>query len=192
MKDALATAFNDASQFLVEAVGLVREEDWGSPGLGTWDLRELVGHANRSHTLIEEYILRPQQPEPPGSAYFSDEAVAARGKQAVAALGKDPLPAVRAASAAAILLVEATEADAIVGSPAGTMTLYKYLPSRIAELTVHGLDITRAVGSELSPPVSALTESLVFVARRSVRKDGAAVLLALSGRGPLPVGYSAY
>lgn len=64
MDDPLATAFALASRFLVEAVRLVPYEDWESPGLGIWSVRELVGHANRGQTTVEDYLLRPQPPRP--------------------------------------------------------------------------------------------------------------------------------
>jgi len=73
------------------------------------------------------------------------------------------------------------------------MVLGAYLPSRIAELTVHGLDIAGALGLELAAPPPALVESLRFVTGRLVKKgDGQAVLLALTGRALLPPGLSAY
>jgi uncharacterized protein (TIGR03083 family) len=191
--DALAAAFTDASGFLVEAARLVPDDGWDQPGLGTWTRRELAGHANRSHVLLAEYLLRPQPPEPPGSPYFSAAAIAARGREAVAALGADPAAAIAAASASAIALVAATAPDAVLGSPAGTMTLARYLPSRIAELTIHALDLADALGAGLAPPPAALRESLAFVAAIAARRDEpAAVLRALTGRGQLPAGYSVY
>jgi uncharacterized protein (TIGR03083 family) len=196
MDDALAGAFADASRFLVEAVGLVPATAWDQPGLDRWTLRELAGHANRSHWLVEEYLLRPQPPEAPDSPYFSAAAIAARGRDAAAALGDDPVTAVQAASEAAIALVGRTPPDASVGSPLGTMPLSRYLPSRIAELTIHGLDIGRAVGADLIPPPAALRESLAFTAViAAIRRGpeaGVTALLALSGRGPLPEGFSVY
>lgn len=192
MDDALTTAFRDASEFLVKSVRLVPDDAWDGPGLGSWTVRELVAHANRGQTTIEEYLLRPREPEPPGSAYFTEEAVAARGREAVLALGDDPAEAVAATSRAVTALVENTPADATIGSPARTMTLADYLPSRIVELTVHGLDITSAIGADLSVPATAMRVSLGFVARLAARKSGQDVLFALTGRSALPEGYSVF
>jgi hypothetical protein len=193
MEGPLVVAFSAASRFFAEAVGLVPAPAWTQSGLGNWSLVELVAHANRAHTTLEEYLLRPRSPEPAGSSYFSDEAVAGRGREAVAALGTDPFRAVTAVSERAIAMVERTPANATVGSPAGTMTLGAYLPSRIAELTIHGLDVAAALGPGLAAPPLALVESLRFVTGRLVKKgDGQAVLLALTGRGQLPPGFSAY
>ena len=92
MEGPLVVAFGAASRFFAEAVGLVPATAWTQSGLGNWSLVELVAHGNRAHTTLEEYLLRPRPPEPAGSSYFSDQAVAERGREAVAALGTDPLP----------------------------------------------------------------------------------------------------
>jgi uncharacterized protein (TIGR03083 family) len=193
MDGSLTDAFGQASRFLVQAVSLVPASKWEAPGVGSWTVRELVGHANRGQLTVEEYLLRPQLPELRGSTYFSESVIAQRGREAAAALGDDPSAVVGSASERVIALVEATPPDATVGSPAGTMELRAYLPSRVAELTIHGLDVVRAVGAELEPPPEASRESLVFTSQLSVRKgSGTAVLLALSGRGQLPTDYSVY
>jgi hypothetical protein len=154
---------------------------------------ELVAHANRAHTTLEEYLLRPQPPQAPGSAYFSQEAIEARGRQAVAALGDDPKAAVAAASARCTALVGATPGQATIGSPAGTMSLAAYLPSRVAELSIHGLDIARACRAEVAAPPDALVESLRFLTGRAAQRgDGELILLAMSGRSQLPAGFSVY
>jgi uncharacterized protein (TIGR03083 family) len=186
-------AFKAASGYFVRAVQLVPDSQWDAPGLGSWSVRELVGHANRAHTTIEEYLAHPRPPEPRGSRYFSDEAIAERGREAVAALGQDPKRAVDEASRRVTALVDGTPPEATVGSPARTMTLSDYLPSRTAELTIHGLDVVDALGLDLEPPSDALEGSLEFMTRLSVRNgSGQALLLAMSGRGALPSGYSVY
>jgi uncharacterized protein (TIGR03083 family) len=195
MDETLTAGYRAGSQFLQDAIALIPDDGWDQPGLGTWTLRELVGHANRAHTLIEEYLLRPRPPEPPDSPYFHPDAIAARGREAVADLGDDPPAAVAAAAAAAIALIGRTDPDATVGSPIRAMPLREYVPSRTAELTIHALDVAAALGADLTPPPAALQESLVFTARLSALRSaesGTAVLLALSGRGALPDGYSAY
>lgn len=192
MDDAVAAAFKDASRYLVESVRLVPDTSWDQPGLGSWTVRELVAHANRGQTTVEEYLRHPQSPQPPGSGYFTEEAIAARGRQAVLALGDNPAGAVAAASAAVTALVTHSPPDATIGSPAGTMTLAQYLPSRVAELTIHALDIVHAVGAELPAPATALQQSLVFVAHRAADRSGQDVLLALTGRAHLPDGYTVY
>jgi hypothetical protein len=62
---------------------------WDQPGLGSWTIRELAAHANRGQTTVEQYLRHPQPPQPPGSSYFTEEAIAARGREAVLALAAD-------------------------------------------------------------------------------------------------------
>ena len=193
MDGEIAEAFRDASRFFVEAVRHVPPERWDGPGLGDWTLRELVAHANRAHTTVEEYLLRPQEPQPPDGPYFRDEAIAARGREAVRALGADPGRAVEAIAESVLLLIDDSPADRPVCGPAGAMTLEQYLPSRTAELTVHGLDVGRALALELNAPAGAVEASLTFVVRLAARKQlSQRLLLAASGRDPLPTDYSAY
>jgi Mycothiol maleylpyruvate isomerase N-terminal domain len=198
-----ADAFSQASRYFVAAVCSVPASSWDETGLGTWSVLELVGHANRAHTTLEDYLSGPHDPEPPGSLYFSAEAIADRGRRAVAALGTDPPGAVAAASSHVIALVDATPADAQVASPVRTMSLAAYLPSRTAELTIHALDVLFAVGaastaegpvSSLPPvPTEALEEALRFVTGHAVRQGkGVVALLGLAGRSPLPPDFSVY
>ena len=98
MDESTTDAFSLASRFLVQAVRLVPETAWDAPGLGSWNMLELVGHANRAHTTVEEYLLHPRPPEQQGSNYFSDAAVAERGRDAVAALGEHPAVTIAAKS----------------------------------------------------------------------------------------------
>jgi uncharacterized protein (TIGR03086 family) len=189
--DEESLAFAEASHFLVEVVRLIPAPAWSKPGLGQWSVRELVAHANRGQSTVEEYLLRPQPPQ--GPEYGSDEAVAARGRSAVLALGEDPVAAVVGTAARVTALVATSSPDAVIGSPVATMSLAQYLPSRTAELVIHGLDIARAVGRASIPPPLALAASLAFVAARAAAQpEGAAVLLALTGRGELPGRYTVY
>lgn len=187
-------AFCAASKYFVDVVALVPASSWDAPGLGEWTVLETVGHANRANVIVVDYLEHPQPPEAPDSPYWSDANIAERGRRAVATLGDDPPATVVAASAFAIAVIGRTPAEAAVGSPIGTMTLSDYLPSRTAELTIHGLDIARALNLDFVPPTEALLETLAFVATISHtrKQQGVAVLLALTGRGDLPTGFSVY
>jgi hypothetical protein len=193
MQGTSVDAFKIASSFFVRAVELVPGGGWNSPGLGSWNLLELVGHTNRAHTTLESYLLHPQPPVSPDGDYFSADSIAQRGREAVAALGDNPGQEVRDTSLRICALVDQSSPSATISGPARTMTLSEYLPSRTAELTIHGTDIVRAVGSELAAPTEALRESLAFATGWCVSKGiGEVVLRALSGRGPLPDGFSLY
>jgi uncharacterized protein (TIGR03083 family) len=189
----LADTYEAASGFFVQAAQAVPDTAWGSVGLGDWTVLDLVGHGNRAHTTVEEYLLRPQPPVGPGSDYFSEARINERAREAVLALGDDPKGTVASTAARVIALVCKTSANATLGSPARTMTLAEYLPSRIAELTIHGLDLTRALGTEIAVPAPVLQQSLRFLADPLVKQGkGELALLALSGRVELPPGFSAY
>lgn len=194
MEGSSAAAFQVASTFLLEVVAPLSPGDWDREGLGSWSVRELVAHANRAHTTVEEYLLNPQPPEPRGSDYFSEAAIAERARDSLEALGDDPVAAVAKCSERVTKLVESAAEDAIIGSPAGTMTLAGYLPSRTAELTIHGIDLLRALGRTTpSVPTQALAESLLFTTGRALSKgNGELLLLATSGRAQLPQGFSVY
>jgi uncharacterized protein (TIGR03083 family) len=192
MDNQSSVAFGEACEFFVSTVALVAAGDWERPGIGEWSVRELVAHANRAQTTVVDYIEHPQAPVAPGSDYFSDASISARAKQAVVDLADDPAAAVRAAADAAVGLVGRSGPETPVGMPMATITLAQYLPSRTAELVIHALDVGRAVGQELEVPASALQECLRFVAQRAGQKAGLDVVLALTGRGSLPDGFSIY
>jgi hypothetical protein len=186
-------AYEQASAYFVYALERAPAQAWVQHGLGAWTVRDLVGHANRAHLLIEEYLLRPVPEEPMDGEYFRAENIEARARDAVALLGEDPLTAVRQASQHAVEVVRSTPADAFLGSPVRHQTLAEYLPSRVAELTIHTLDLTSALDMDLPAPPEALVVALEWTVRLAVAKgEGETVLRALSGRGSLHEGFSVY
>jgi hypothetical protein len=71
------------------------------------------------------------------------------------------------------------------------MRLLDYLPTRTFELVVHSGDLSYAAGLEASPPDDALASALRLAADLArVRGEGLVVLHALTGRRPLPDGFS--
>lgn len=76
----------------------------------------------------------------------------------------------------------------------GEWPLDAYLPTRVFELTVHTIDLRTAAGLAVEPPVAAAREALrvlgLLVADAGP-EDAPALLRALTGRGPLPSGWSA-
>lgn len=193
MEGATAAAYASASHFFRATAARVPEGAWEAPGLGRWTVRELVGHANRAHLTVEEYLHHPRPPEPADSPYFSDAAIEERARAAVALLGADPLATLGETAERVLRLVADTPADAPLGTPFGSTTLGGYLPSRTAELVIHGCDLAAALGLAPAPPSDALGEALTFLARRAESSGrGVEVLRALSGRGQLPPDFSLY
>lgn len=74
---------------------------------------------------------------------------------------------------------------------AGGMRLADYLPTRTFELVVHTLDLASALGLDVAPPRDAAALALHLVADLAATGDHAgALLLAATGRTPLPDGFS--
>jgi uncharacterized protein (TIGR03083 family) len=197
--DERVTLYRRAGDHAVSVVAQVPADRWDSPGLGTWTVRTLVGHIGRSFTTVIEYSARPANEVDIADAaqyYLSIDGILAdpdqidaRAAQAGLALGDDPLGAIRELQdrAAAALATD----DHVIQTIAGGMRLSDYLPTRIFELGLHSVDLARAIGvAEAVPP--EVTDNVlalaVEVAKR--RGDSQALMCALTGRGPLPPGYS--
>ena len=199
--DAVAT-FEYAAGFFVELVETIPSTAWNGPGLGEWDLRSLVGHAGRSLSTVTSYLARPAAviDVPSPAAYYrwavqqigADPAgVAERGRQAGIALGEDPAAAVRLLREDAVTTIRDLDTDPIIETIAGGMRVSAYLPTRTFELTVHTLDIAAALERDVTAPAEALADALHLAAELALAKgDGQSVLLALTGRRPLPEDYS--
>lgn len=205
--DAARHAFQSAASGFVELVGEIPPEAWRRPALGVWDVRALVGHTSRAFSTIEGYLGGASTLPPvdgPVGYYLRalasgadaearagrDAAIAARGREAGEALGDVPAAALAALAARTQALVARTPDDAPVASPAGPMTLADYLPTRTFELTVHSLDLARALGvgtpAVLAPAITACCELAGSLAGR--RPDAAELLLLLTGREHLRSG----
>ena len=118
-------------------------------------------------------------------------AIAERGKEAGRSLGDDLVGAVAVLAARVLERVDGEPDDAPVATPAGTMRLIDYLPSRVFELTVHRLDICRAVGFDEATDGPELEVSAVLAAGiASLGCEVPAMLLALTGRRRLPATFS--
>ena len=193
--------FNEAVHWFVRTVAQCAETGWDAPGLGQWSVRALVGHTSRALITVESYVARPQAVAEVESArrYFQmifdargdDDAVAQRGRDAGAALGVDPAGAVAELADRVLALVARSGCDVIAGTPVGGMRLVDYLPTRTFELTVHTADLTHAIGAELHVPPTAGGQSLDLIAQlASASGQAGALLLAATGRGPLPLGFT--
>jgi hypothetical protein len=69
--------------------------------------------------------------------------------------------------------------------------LHTYLPTRMFELAVHGLDIAGAVGIPFKLPADVLDDATVLATRvAAATGQGETVLLALTGRAGLPSSFS--
>jgi hypothetical protein len=192
-------AFADAVMWFVRTADLVGDR-WSQPGLGEWDIRALVGHTSRSLLTVEAYLAQPAAAIeiPSAAGYFhatsaaaAGPAVAARGRDAGAALGPDPGAAVAEIAARVLPLVDSQHGTELVTTIAGGMALADYLPTRTFELTVHTSDLALALDAPAAVPATAAAQALRIVTDLAVA-DGrtAQLLLAATGRCGLPKGFS--
>lgn len=207
--DTIKSVYLGAAAAFLELVRQVPESAWSRPALGEWDVRGLAGHASRALSTVENYLDAPatataaalasgQRLDGPVAYYLAvrdsmrPEAVAQRGRETGDALGKDPAEAVQDLVQRISILVRHTPGEALVATPAGTMTLIDYLPTRTFELAVHGLDLARALA--VGPPASlspAIAASLELAGAIGARLPSAPeLLLLLTGRAGLPEGLS--
>ena len=82
-------------------------------------------------------------------------------------------------------------ADDLLTTPVGGMRLRDYLPTRTLELVVHTCDLLAAVGGEPDVPPQPGAAALALVAGFAADRGTAGpLLLAATGRGPLPSGFT--
>jgi len=176
-------------------------EAYDGPGLGDWDLRALVGHASRSLVTVLTYLDQPADEATVRSAadYYlaiggPDIAVGdvtARGIAAGAAMGEDPVGFVDGLLADVTSKLAAYDDEFVLTTIAGGMRLQAYFPTRTFELVVHGLDIAHATGVSLDLPDHAVAEAVALAGNVAARTGrGPDLLMALTGRQPLPDGFS--
>ena len=184
-------AFTDAAEWFVRTTALVGDR-WERPGLGEWDIRALVGHTTRALLTVETYLERPAVAVEVGSAgeYFRETraatagpAVAARGRDAGAALGSDPVAAVSEIAGRVVPLVDVQAGGELLTTIVGGMRLTDYLPTRTFELVVHTADLSTALGRQEEPPVTAAAQALDIMAGLALAGGTAGpLLLAATGR----------
>jgi uncharacterized protein (TIGR03083 family) len=202
--DSTRATFETAAEAFLELAAQLPLERYAGPGLGNWDLRALVGHTGRSLITVASYLTtRAAEVVCEDAAdYFAEvsalvhgtarDAVHQRGIEAGVALGDDPMARLRESFDDARLALDLLEGeDVVVDTAAGGMRVSDYLPTRTFELTVHCLDIARATGTDFVPPTEALADTLALAGASALRQGyGVDVLLALTGRQPLPEGTS--
>jgi len=197
--DESRRAFIEAAEWFVHMAALVGDR-WNEPGLGEWDVRDLVGHTSRSLLTVEMYLARPALAVEVASAadYYrvaraiaADPTIAARGREAGAALGADPAAAVAQIAERVFALVNTQDGTELMTTIAGGMRLGDYLPTRTFEMAVHTADLAMALGVPPQVPAVAAAQALHIVADLAIA-DGRAgpLLLAATGRPGLPAGFS--
>lgn len=199
--DDAARIYYRAADTFADLVAAIDPSAWSGPGLGVWDLRALVGHTSRALITVLTYLDQPAESEAIESPqqYYAlaarrstdHRAVAERGRRAGDDLGPRPGDAVRdLAERAAAKAIEA-DPEALISVLGGGMRVSNYLPTRTLELVVHSFDISAATGIEVTFAAAVLEHTAGLAARVAVALgEGRTILTALTGRGPLPEGFS--
>jgi len=200
--DDVAT-FASAARSFAALVRDIPPDRWDGPGLGEWDLRSLVGHASRSLITVSTYLQHPAEREDiatpqeyyarvnPVALGIDPAGVVERGRQAGRDLGGDPAATVDGLVSRVLDELSGAEDPLITVIGGAGIRLHTYLPTRIFELAVHGLDIARAIDIPYAPPADVLAEATVLAARIAATEGhGETVLLALTGRAALPSPFS--
>jgi uncharacterized protein (TIGR03083 family) len=201
MTASRSTFLTSAEAFVgqVERIPVAR---LGEPGLGEWDVRALVGHTSRSLVTVDTYLDQPADEVAVESAaeYYAaiaasltgnDPAVAERGRQAGAALGEDPAAFVGDLAARVAEKLQRYDDSYVLTTIAGGMRFGDYLRTRTFELVVHTLDLATATGVEPGLADEALVDATTLAAEVAVLTGrGQDLVLALTGRAPLPPGFS--
>jgi uncharacterized protein (TIGR03083 family) len=193
--------FNQAADTFSGLVSRIPDDVLRQTGLGEWDVQSLIGHTARAVLTVETYLDRPAETLSVVSAahYYAlaatqvtdPAAVTERGRQAGRALGDAPGRFVAELVARVEAKLHRFDQEYQLTTIAGGMLLGEYLRTRTFELVVHSLDIATATGLQVHFPPIVLADALLLAGEIAVeRAEASTVLLALTGRGRLPDGFS--
>ena len=197
-----AALFARSGSSFLELLGQISDDQWDLPALGVWTVRSLAGHTARAILTVESYLGQEEPGDvtvPDAAAYyasvypqFTDAAsVATRGVEAGVWLGPNPVAQVSSALSRTRALVDSQPVNRIVSIGGMGILLSEYLRTRVLELVVHTIDLSRATGIRHSLPDATITDALLLASAAAAQKgDGEAVLLALTGRAELPAMFS--
>ena len=197
-----ATLFSRSADAFVSLVGGIRADQWEDPGLGSWTVRSLTGHTARAVLTVESYLAQEEPGDvtiPTAEAYYTSVyqtftdpvAVAARGVEAGQWLAEDPVGLITAALSRTNSLIESQPENRIVSIGGMGILLTEYLRTRIFELTVHTIDLSKATGIAHLLPTAAMADAAALAASVAVQRgSGEQLLLSLTGRETLPDTFS--
>lgn len=190
-------AFTAEAQATQQTIDRITDEQWAKPGLGEWTVTELVAHLVRAADRTSAYLEQPVTGDEPVCdrvSYFDFDvtaaaaAVAQRSKDDATRIGISALPAtfeqawIRTAEQ-----VRALPAGHLMNSLRGPMQVREYLGTRVLELTIHHMDLARALGVRAQTTAAGLavtTEILTGLldGERPEGIDAATFVLAATGR----------
>ncbi len=202
MSTDVRNGFKEAARFFVETVTRVPDDRWDAPGLGSWSVREVAAHTAHTFEAISGYESPARTAErieltnptdfyltvlDPGRSAARDRRAQERGRQ----LSDSPPSVIRQMANGALAVLDGIPDGHPSQAIGGGVRFIDWLATRVVELTVHGLDIARAVDIDTDAPSAALTVTLNVLSDLAVATGKAGDLaMAATGRGALPSGYS--
>ena len=186
-------AFLQAGTFFVDTVDKIGPGQWDEPALGSWNVRDLVGHTSVSFARLAEFCQqRADRINITSAAHHyhvglavpgANDAIAEKGKESGQRLGDNAAQVIRAAFNETVMVLESVPDDTAIAYPNGGIKLEHYIETRVLELTVHTLDILAATGIEMEPPREALSCTLHVLADLAVDSGfGSQLALLATGR----------
>lgn len=186
---------------LADVVAAMTASDLDRPTrLGDWTVQQLVAHLIRGIDRIPSSLASGDPPaaETDWLDYWSQaaetdpEGISDRAREFARAInGRRVLDVWKATLEVAVGEGRAAPADRHVETPFGGIRLDHYLPTRVLELTVHGLDLRVALGlEEVATPIAVeitaevLDRLLEGPRPDDLDDDAVAWILAASGRLP--------
>ncbi|MBO0983327.1 maleylpyruvate isomerase family mycothiol-dependent enzyme [Rathayibacter sp. SD072] len=194
--------FETSAAAFVLLLSRIGDDQWALPGLGDWDVRGLAGHTSRAILTVETYLGAEEPAEatvPDALAYYAafagnvadPAAVARRGVEAGTALGDRPEETARNALRRATALLAEQRPGRLVAIGPHAIALDEYLRTRVLELVVHTIDLSRATGVPHELPAPAVEASCALTGSLAARGGRAEeFLMAVTGRERLATGFS--
>ena len=194
--DALAAEAEDLAHLLDSVPDAAWQQQTRLTG---WDMATLVAHLARGLGRISAYGATPLDvpPERDRISYLRYDAagmaadVTARAREAAEGATPASLRAwLREVVPAARATVAALQPATVIPSAIGPIMMIEYLPTRLLEACVHGLDLRVALGAPLTPTPGALAstvatlEGLLAAPRPADLADDVTFVEAATGRRP--------
>lgn len=181
-------------------VGAINPADLARPTrCDDWSLELLLAHLVRGVDRLRAYLAEEFPTEPPSIGWLSywttiavvadSASITERARQFAADVTDRALVRVwKDVHERALQVVQAAPPDRGVPTPFGVLRLDHYLPTRVVEVAVHGLDVRQAMGLEevVTPDALAITatvlDNLLPGDRAPGHEDDLAFVLAATGR----------
>ena len=200
--DETLPAFREASAWFLSVLRGIHDDQWDSPALGEWSVLELAAHASRAYSTVKDYLVPHGEIDVESAAdYFRrampdaavNATIAEQGRAEARGMAGDPVGTIERRADDTFAQIEQAPVGSVCVSRGGTIALGDYLATRVVELSVHTLDLIDVVGGDdPEPPPMAAQVSVSVLGALASGSSPSVLLRALTGRLPLPMGFSVF